>query len=159
MDLLLRNFDNVMTFIINKRIDDELKTEKTWRQFASHHTKSSEKKIRKNIYFTFQNLQGNRVNTGNQRDMPWCPYNPGVPWALRKNVKDKCCSDIKTKADKDEELRVETMTAANSKSQGSETCVTGGEKKNKKNKWLCIVQGSNMGRTDKLKITHITLFC
>ena len=28
MDLLLRNFDNVMTFIINKRIDDELKTEK-----------------------------------------------------------------------------------------------------------------------------------
>ena len=56
MDLLLRNFDNVMTFIINKRIDDELKTEKkkTWRQFASHHTKSSEKRIRKNIYFTFQ---------------------------------------------------------------------------------------------------------
>ena len=40
------------------------------------------------------------------------------------------------------------MTAANSKSQGSETCVAGGEKKIKKNKWLCIVQGSNMGRTD-----------
>ena len=104
MDLLLGNFDNAMTFIINKRIDDELKTEKSWRQFASYHTKSSEKRIRKNIYFpSKKNLQGNRVNTGNQRDMPCCPYNPGVPGLSEKNVTDKCCIDIKTKADKEDE--------------------------------------------------------
>ena len=104
MDLLLRNFDNVMTFIINKRIDDELKTEKRWCQFASRHTKSSEKRTRKNIYLLFKkNLQGNPVNTGSQRDMPCCPYNPGVPGLSEKNVIDKCCIDIKTKADKEDE--------------------------------------------------------
>ena len=54
MDLLLRNFDNVMTFIINKGIEEDLKTEKSWRQFAFHHNKSLGKRIRKNIYFTFQ---------------------------------------------------------------------------------------------------------
>ena len=104
MDLLLRNFDNVMTFTINKRIDDELKTEKSWRQFASHHTKSSEKRIRKNIYFILfkKNSQGNPVNTGNQRDMPCCPYNPGVPGLSEKNVTDKCCIYLKTKADKED---------------------------------------------------------
>ena len=45
------------------------------------------------------------------------------------------------------------MTAANSKSQGTENCLVGGEKKNKikKNKWLCVVQGSNTGRKTGLK--------
>ena len=42
------------------------------------------------------------------------------------------------------------MTAAKSKSQGTENCVVGGEKK-KKNKWLCVVQGSNTGRKTGLK--------
>ena len=40
------------------------------------------------------------------------------------------------------------MTAANSKSQGTENCVVGGEKKIK---WLCVVQRSNMGRKTGLK--------
>ena len=41
--------------------------------------------------------------------MPWCPYHPGghVKSALRKkkktNIKDTCCINIKTKADKEEE--------------------------------------------------------
>ena len=55
------------------------------------------------------------------------------------------------------------MTAPYSKSQGSENCVVGGEKKKakKKNtiKWLCIVQGSTDEKKDWLKIKHITLFC
>ena len=41
------------------------------------------------------------------------------------------------------------MTAANSKSQGTENCVVGGERK--KNKWLCVAQGSNTGRKTGLK--------
>ena len=42
------------------------------------------------------------------------------------------------------------MTEANSKSQGGESWVAGGEKKNYYYyiKWLCIVQGSNTGRTE-----------
>ena len=82
MDPLLRSFDNVMT-----QEDRRLKT-KNWCQFASYHIKSSEKRIGKTyILLLKKNLQGNPVNTGNRRDMPWCPYNPGVPisaWAFRK---------------------------------------------------------------------------
>ena len=104
MDLLLRNFDNVMTFIINKRIDDELKTEKSWRQFASHHTKSSEKRIRKNIYFTFQKEltrePGLREIKGTCHVVRIIRMSLGFP---KKNVTDKCCIDIKTKADKEDE--------------------------------------------------------
>ena len=43
------------------------------------------------------------------------------------------------------------MTEANSKSQGGESWVAGGGKKNYYYyyiKWLCIVQGSNTGRTE-----------
>ena len=39
--------------------------------------------------------------------MPWSPYHPGghMKSALRKktNIKDTCCINIKTKADKEEE--------------------------------------------------------
>ena len=50
-----------------------------------------------------KNLQGNPVKTGKRRDMRCCPYNPGVPGLSEKNVTDKCCIDIKTKADKEAE--------------------------------------------------------
>ena len=47
------------------------------------------------------------------------------------------------------------MTASYPKSQGSENCVVGGERKKAKKrntiKWLCIVQGSNTGRKTGLK--------
>ena len=37
--------------------------------------------------------------------MPWCPYHLDGrnKWALRKDVPDTCCIDIKTMADKEEE--------------------------------------------------------
>ena len=82
MDLLLRNFDNVMTFIINKRIDDELKTEKKKPGVNLLLTipKARKKGSGKTFISLFKNnLQGNPVNMGNQRDMPCCPYNLGVP--------------------------------------------------------------------------------
>ena len=39
------------------------------------------------------------------RGMPWCPYHPDGrnKWALRKNVQDTCCIDIRTTADKEED--------------------------------------------------------
>ena len=51
--------------------------------------------------------------------MPWCPYHPDGrnKWALRKNVQDTCCIDLRTMADKEEGK----LTA--SKSQGSKTFV------------------------------------
>ena len=83
MDLLLRNFDNVMTFIINKRIDDELKTEKKKNLASicfSPYQKLGKKDQEKTFISLFKNnLQGSPVNMGNQRDMPCCPYNLGVP--------------------------------------------------------------------------------
>ena len=43
------------------------------------------------------------------------------------------------------------MTAANSKSQGTENCLVGGKKKIKKINGVCVVQGSNTGRKTGLK--------
>ena len=73
--------------------------------------------------------------------MPWCPYHPDSrnKWALRKNVQDTCCIDIKTVAD-NRGRRVRTMTAAKSQ-QGSETFVA-----EKNIKWLHstrVKRGSN----------------
>ena len=73
--------------------------------------------------------------------MPWCPYHPDSrnKWALRKNVQDTCCIDIKTVAD-NRGRRVGTMTAAKSQ-QGSETFVA-----EKNIKWLHsarVKRGSN----------------
>ena len=62
MDLLLRNFDNVMTFIINKRIDDELKTEKNLASICfSPYQKLGKKDQEKHIfYFSKRTYKGTR---------------------------------------------------------------------------------------------------
>ena len=49
------------------------------------------------------------------------------------------------------------MTATKSKSQGTENCVVGGEKKKKKMAMCCT--RVKHGKKDWLKIKHIALFC
>ena len=64
-----------------------------WRQISFHYYKCLEKKMSiKTFYFL-------------KREMPWCAYRPDGrnKWALRKNVQDTCCIDIRTMADKEEE--------------------------------------------------------
>ena len=75
----------------------------TWRQFAFYYNKSLEKRISK-THFTFQKETTVEPGDGHLGGMPWCLHhrypNGRIDWALRKNVPDTCCIDIKTKADK-----------------------------------------------------------
>ena len=78
--------------------------------------------------------------------MPWCPYHPGghIKSALRKktNIKDTCCINIKTKADKEEEGQEE-------KEDFEEKLVQ--QRTERVIQLLYIVQGSSAERKTDLK--------
>ena len=74
-----------MTFINNKRIHDYLKQKKAGVNLLLTIPKVRQKGSGKTYILLFKkNFQGNPVNTGNQRDMPCCPHNPGVPGLSEK---------------------------------------------------------------------------